>query len=493
MRARPARALAAGLAVGLLALLAVVPAAGQDVGAQLERIRDAVSEARQTELRLVAPRHLERATEAVREAVARRDRGAPAQRVLEALSRARRALDEARRLRKAAERLLSPALRAREAAVAAGAPEEAPEAWAEAEETLRDAGRALEAGDDGEARERASAAADRYGRAERLGVERRVLGLARRARAGARELAAPERAPRTWRRADSLLARAESALGAALGPEGEDRALVRARELADSADRAFRRASRIAAQADTARSAGGGVERLVLRYERALGRVADSLRVTGVGPGDPDRMADSALAAVARRAADRSTLRRRLDSIRALGRAERRRADSLAAALARASRRLDTLSRRLERRRSREARLREIRALFAEGETRVLTSGDSLMLRLVGMSFPPGETEVPADAHPLLVKVQAAIEKFPGAGVVIEGHTDSRGDESRNRTLSRRRAIAVREWLLSRMPLSADRITATGYGESRPIAPNETEEGRAKNRRIDVILRLPDR
>jgi OOP family OmpA-OmpF porin len=59
-----------------------------------------------------------------------------------------------------------------------------------------------------------------------------------------------------------------------------------------------------------------------------------------------------------------------------------------------------------------------------------------------------------------------------------------------NQDLSRRRAIAVREYLLSNMAISADRISAVGYGESRPVAPNDTERGRTQNRRIDVTLSL---
>lgn len=488
----PATTRSAPLLAVLLSLLAAEPSLGQDVASELKQTRSAVSRARASDLRFVAPRHLERAADALKEAVARRGRGAAAESVLEALSRARRAVRQARGLEERGRGLLSTGLRAREAALAAGAPDHAPEAWSEAEERLRSAGRAVEDGGDREARERASRAAELYRRAERLALERRILGLARDARAGAEALGAPERAPRSWSRADSLLARAGSALREALGPGGDERALARARELADSADRAFRRASRIAAQADTARSDEGGVERLLLRYEEAMARLVDSLAVAGVSPGEPGRLTDSTLAAVARRAAERSELRVRLDSARAAGREARARADSLAGELQRVSRRLEALSKALERRRSREARLREVRALFAGDQARVLSIGDSLVIRLVGMSFPPGETDVPEGSRPLLVKVQSAIQKFPGARIVLEGHTDSRGDDARNRTLSRQRAIAVRDWLLARMPLSADRITATGYGESRPIAPNDTEEGRADNRRIDVVLELPE-
>ena len=72
----------------------------------------------------------------------------------------------------------------------------------------------------------------------------------------------------------------------------------------------------------------------------------------------------------------------------------------------------------------------------------------------------------------------------------MEGHTDSQGNDEFNRALSLRRAISVREYTLANMAMSADRIRSIGYGESRPIATNGTADGRAQNRRIDVVLEL---
>jgi len=61
-----------------------------------------------------------------------------------------------------------------------------------------------------------------------------------------------------------------------------------------------------------------------------------------------------------------------------------------------------------------------------------------------------------------------------------------------NQALSERRAEAVRAYLLANMGIDAERVVARGYGESRPIANNESETGRAKNRRIDVTVRLSE-
>jgi outer membrane protein OmpA-like peptidoglycan-associated protein len=77
--------------------------------------------------------------------------------------------------------------------------------------------------------------------------------------------------------------------------------------------------------------------------------------------------------------------------------------------------------------------------------------------------------------------------------ITVEGHTDSFGGDESNLELSQRRADAVRAYLLANMQLAPYRISAMGYGETRPISSNETAEGRSRNRRIDlVVLRSGD-
>jgi len=73
--------------------------------------------------------------------------------------------------------------------------------------------------------------------------------------------------------------------------------------------------------------------------------------------------------------------------------------------------------------------------------------------------------------------------------VLIEGHTDSTGSVAVNKRLSEERAEAVREYLIANKTLSEDKIFAVGYGSTRPLASNETAEGRAINRRIDLIIK----
>jgi outer membrane protein OmpA-like peptidoglycan-associated protein len=88
----------------------------------------------------------------------------------------------------------------------------------------------------------------------------------------------------------------------------------------------------------------------------------------------------------------------------------------------------------------------------------------------------------------LLEKIESIITMFPDAQFIVEGHTDASGDPVTNTDLSEKRAYAVMQYLRQRLLLSADRITAIGYGADKPVASNKTKEGRAKNRRIDILI-----
>ncbi|MDR2338669.1 MAG: OmpA family protein [Deltaproteobacteria bacterium] len=81
-------------------------------------------------------------------------------------------------------------------------------------------------------------------------------------------------------------------------------------------------------------------------------------------------------------------------------------------------------------------------------------------------------------------RVAEFLNSHPGSTAVIEGHTDSRGNDAYNQRLSERRAAAVRNYLVDQFNVDPSKLTSIGYGESRPIATNETAEGRAENRRV---------
>ncbi len=80
------------------------------------------------------------------------------------------------------------------------------------------------------------------------------------------------------------------------------------------------------------------------------------------------------------------------------------------------------------------------------------------------------------------------MEQYPDRVVELEGHTDSRGTDAYNLELSQRRAEAVMAELVDRFGISPSRVTAKGFGESQPVANNDSEQGRAENRRVIITV-----
>lgn len=104
-----------------------------------------------------------------------------------------------------------------------------------------------------------------------------------------------------------------------------------------------------------------------------------------------------------------------------------------------------------------------------------------------GAMFAVNSDELSAKAKQNLDEMSEILKKYQDTDILIEGHTDSTGDEDYNKDLSLRRAKSVDVYLISKGVDSA-RLTYKGYGETQPIATNDTEEGRAQNRRVDVAI-----
>ncbi|MGQ7847498.1 OmpA family protein [Granulosicoccus sp. 3-233] len=124
---------------------------------------------------------------------------------------------------------------------------------------------------------------------------------------------------------------------------------------------------------------------------------------------------------------------------------------------------------------------RQMAALQAEKTERgmVLTLGDVL--------FDINEATLAPGASRNIGKIASFMREFPDRQAVIEGHTDSMGDDDYNLDLSRSRAFAVRQALIEQ-GVSASRITTQGFGEALPVASNATAAGRQENRRVEIIF-----
>ena len=129
-----------------------------------------------------------------------------------------------------------------------------------------------------------------------------------------------------------------------------------------------------------------------------------------------------------------------------------------------------------------------VRAL--EGELRDLEAQQTergLLVTLGDVLFAFDKAELSAQAGPRMDKLASFLKQFPDRKVLIEGFTDSVGNDSYNRTLSERRAQAAGDALVQR-GVDRARISARGFGKSHPVASNDSAEGRAMNRRVEIVI-----
>ncbi|HSL88144.1 MAG TPA: OmpA family protein, partial [Ignavibacteriaceae bacterium] len=103
---------------------------------------------------------------------------------------------------------------------------------------------------------------------------------------------------------------------------------------------------------------------------------------------------------------------------------------------------------------------------------------------LEGITFATNKSDITPESEQILMQALKTLQTYPEISVEIGGHTDDVGSATSNQKLSERRADAVKGWLVSK-GISADRITAVGYGEDKPRVANNSAENRRLNRRIE--------
>jgi OmpA-OmpF porin, OOP family len=119
----------------------------------------------------------------------------------------------------------------------------------------------------------------------------------------------------------------------------------------------------------------------------------------------------------------------------------------------------------------------------ADGMVSALNQDGRVALQI---NFDSGKATIRPDSQPIVAQILALLQNNPGLSVSVEGHTDNVGVPGANKRLSEARAKAVVASLVAK-GISASRLTAIGFGQDRPVADNATEEGRAKNRRVELV------
>ncbi len=135
-----------------------------------------------------------------------------------------------------------------------------------------------------------------------------------------------------------------------------------------------------------------------------------------------------------------------------------------------------------------DEKYKEAREMFEEDEAEVFKDVNKVVIRLKGLRFPSGQADLTAASYPIMTKLQNVIKNFEDSEIDIEGHTDSLGRKETNTQLSELRADAVKNYLIENGAVDMSQITAAGYGDEKPVTTNNTPNGRAQNRRVDVII-----
>lgn len=147
----------------------------------------------------------------------------------------------------------------------------------------------------------------------------------------------------------------------------------------------------------------------------------------------------------------------------------------------------------LSRKQAKEEAIASIRTSLGPGAGEVLlTPEGDILMRITGIAFAVGSAELRGGQEVVVERIAAAVQLFPGSTVEVAGHTDDTGSRNANLRLSRRRAETVARLLEKELTLAEGAIATEGYGPDRPVALNNSDEGRAKNRRIDVVIKPVD-
>jgi OOP family OmpA-OmpF porin len=383
---------------------------------------------------------------------------------------------------KLAEVTLANSIKARSDANQAGAPQYSSKTWTEAEAKFNEAARELEGGDVNDAKKRSGEAETIYRKAELEAVKVNYLNETWSLLKQADEKDVKKYAPTTLKKAQDLIAQAEKELN-----ENRYDTDV-ARSLARQAKYEAQHALYLSNIIKDLRDNRDKMEDFLLSTETPLHKIASTMDLVGSFEAGYDKTTDEIIQNI-------QTLQDHATKLEQDLAVRDQQVEMLNARIAELEEKLGGVEKEksaLAKQMEAQAKIREqfaaVDKLFTREEANVLRKGNDIIVRLIGLTFPVGKATIEPQNFGLLTKVQQAINMFPECSITIEGHTDSHGSDQKNMVLSQERADAVNKYIQANMGLDASRINAVGYGENKPIANNETKEGRAKNRRIEVII-----
>ncbi len=146
-------------------------------------------------------------------------------------------------------------------------------------------------------------------------------------------------------------------------------------------------------------------------------------------------------------------------------------------------------NRELMKKENEEKMVNNAAAQFEKSEAEVYRQDGNLVIRLKKMNFANNRSDLPTSSLPVLTKVKEIIKGLSAKSFIVEGHTDAVGSAAKNQVLSEKRANSVAQFFISDKVLSDKKIESMGFGYAKPLSSNKTKEGRAQNRRVDIVIK----
>jgi len=371
---------------------------------------------------------------------------------------------------------------ARNDAMAAEAPVYRKEDWEKAEKALNDATKTLEGGNLKGSKNKAKKAEELYRAVELESIKANYLDETRALLEKGQKTEVRKNSEKTFNMAKNLADRAEVLLNESRYDTDESRQL--AREAKYEVQHAFH----ISKEIEKTKENDVTLEEIFLQSEKPVQAIADELDLNARFQDGFDPPTQAIIKTIKQYKRTIAELTQDVNDKNEQIRALERQMASMESQLGDLKTKEASLSKIMEQQRIWREKYAKVEKIFSPSEAQVHRTGDDVTIRLYGLNFASGKSVIESQYFSLLVKVQQAIDLYPESMITIEGHTDSFGGDEFNRDLSTQRAEAVKEYFRTTGGIPPERLIATGYGETKPIASNETKEGRRKNRRIDVVI-----
>ena len=434
-----------------------------------------LKKANKEQAKLYSPENYKEAMTLYQEAKTNLNRGGNIQNIREDIAESQKYLEKAIEISNKANMTLATAIESRNAAKDADAEVYAKDLWESAEIAFKRAMQNLENDDESDAKSYAGDAETDYRKAELLSIKINLIGPARQLLEKAENMDAEDYAAISFKKAQVSIEKMESLIN--------NNRYAREEGLALAKDAKYQ-AQHAIFMTQTVRKLEKqdyGFEEILLLNEQNLSEIAEVMEINADFNSGYAKTREDIIAKI--QALQESNEKAQQDVI-----SLEDRISMMEIQVSEYSEIKEALQKKIALEDEQKRKIKMISDNFTKEEAQVFRDRDNMIIRLYGLSFQSGKSEIRATYFGLLSKVQKGIKEFDNCEVIIEGHTDSWGGADLNQRLSEERAIAVQEYLLANMKFPREKMSFIGYGEVKPVANNETKMGREKNRRIDLVI-----